>query len=159
MALDNGNVPMTMTTDPTATIKLRESNGRQEIYDIVRNRYVALTPEEWVRQHVIHRLHEQFDYPLELMQVEGAITLNGMTRRCDIVVYNQQVKPVMIVECKRETVAITQKVVDQASRYNLVLHVPYLYLTNGPQEVCCHVDEGEQRLSVLKKIPKWHKLC
>lgn len=135
------------------------SNGRLEVYDIVRNRYVALTPEEWVRQNVIHRLHNRLGYPLELMQVEGAITLNGMTRRCDIVVYNREVKPVMIIECKRETVAITQKVVDQASRYNLSLHVPYLYLTNGPEEVCCQVDESKKTLIVLKKIPEWHKLC
>ena len=140
------------------TIKLREVNGRREVYDIVRNRYVALTPEEWVRQNVIHRLHEELEYPLELMQVEGTITLNGMTRRCDIVVYDREVRPIMIVECKRETVPITQKVVDQASRYNLVLQVPYLYLTNGPVEVCCKVEMGEKRIKVVKEIPNWHKL-
>ena len=158
MASDNGNAPTTTTTAPMETIKLRESNGRREVYDIVRNRYEALTPEEWVRQNVIHRLHEELEYPLELMQVEGAITLNGMTRRCDIVVYDREVKPIMIVECKRENVPITQKVVDQASRYNLVLQVPYLYLTNGPEEVFCKVETGEKKVKVLKEILNWHKL-
>mgnify|MGYP004444610145 CR=1 FL=1 len=112
---------------PPCQLTLREG----EVLDIVRKRYVALTPEEWVRQHVIHALHHTLGYPLELMQVEGAITLNGMTRRCDIVVYDKRVQPWMIVECKQPEVPITQKVLDQACRYNRVLQVPYLYLTNG----------------------------
>ena len=118
------------------SIKLRDTEGHREIFDIVRQRYVALTPEEWVRQHFILYLHEELNYPLELIQVEGAITLNGMTRRCDIVVYDNEVKPFIIVECKKETVALTQKVWDQACRYNLVLQVPYLCLTNGAQQLC-----------------------
>ena len=146
-------------SSPNRPIKIREAEGRSEVLDIVRNRWVALTPEEWVRQQVVHRLHETLGYPLELMQVEGAITLNGMTRRCDIVVYDQQVHPMMIVECKKESVALTQKVVDQACRYNLVLHVPYLLLTNGRQELCCKVSWEEKRLVLLEKVPEWVKLC
>lgn len=142
----------------TANIKIREtSDNRREVFDIVRNRYVALTPEEWVRQHAIHYLHYDLGYPLELLQVEGAITLNGMTRRCDIVVYDAQVRPFIIVECKQESVPITQKVLDQASRYNLVLHVPYLLLTNGPQSIICHVDFDQKKLQLLKKLPFYHK--
>ena len=71
------------------SIKLRETNGHREVFDIVRNRFVALTPEEWVRQHFILYLHQQLLYPLELMQVEGSISLNGMSKRCDIVVYDR----------------------------------------------------------------------
>ena len=89
-----------MKKPQTANIRLREHDGRREVFDIVRNRFVALTPEEWVRQHAIHYLHYELGYPLELMQVEGAITLNGMTRRCDIVVYDALVRPYIIVECK-----------------------------------------------------------
>ena len=92
-------------------------------------------------------------------QVEGAITLNGMTRRCDIVVYDSEVHPMMIVECKREDVPLTQKVVDQACRYNLILQVPYLLLTNGRQELCCRVEMTEKRLVGLEKVPEWHKKC
>ena len=144
-------------TRPTANIKLRDHEGRREVFDIVRNRYVALTPEEWVRQHVIHYLHEELGYPLELMQVEGAITLNGMTRRCDIVVYDKTVRPLIIVECKNESVPLTQKVLDQACRYNLVLQVPYLCLTNGVGQVCCRVDFAEKKVEIIPKLPNYHK--
>lgn len=140
-----------------ANIDIREHEGRLEVFDIVRSRYVALTPEEWVRQNVIHNLHYDLGYPIELIQVEGAITLNGMTRRCDIVVYDAQVRPFIIVECKQENVPLTQKVLDQASRYNLVLHVPYLLLTNGPQSIVCKVDFDHKKLDMLKKLPFYHK--
>lgn len=123
------------------------ADGRREILDPVRRRWVALTPEEGVRQSTIAFLHEQCGYPLELMQVEAAITLNGLTRRCDIVVYDKSCRPWMIVECKKEEVPVTQKVVDQASRYNLVLRVPYLLLTNGRQQLCLQVDTKTQSLS------------
>ena len=146
-----------MKSRRTTNIKLRDSEGRREVFDIVRNRFVALTPEEWVRQHVIHYLHEELGYPLELMQVEGAITLNGMTRRCDIVVYDEEVRPLIIVECKNESVALTQKVLDQACRYNLVLQVPYLCLTNGVGRVCCRVDFAEKKVEMIPKLPNYHK--
>jgi len=123
-----------------------------EVLDIVRRKYVAFTPEENVRQHVIHALHHVLGYPLELLQVEGAITLNGMTRRCDIVVYDKQVRPVMIIECKKPDVPINQKVLDQACRYNRVLQVPYLYLTNGLQHL---VLKGNRQ---LPSLPSWEEL-
>lgn len=128
--------------------KIRIENGR--IFDIVRRRWVALTPEEWVRQQTINMLHYRFMFPLELMQVEAAIALNGMTKRCDIVVYDRNVHPWMIVECKKESVPLNQKVIDQACRYNLVLKVPYLLLTNGCQSVCLKVDA---EAATLHQIP------
>ena len=136
---------------------IRQTADGQEILDIIRRRYVALTPEEGVRQAVIRYLHDKKGYPLELMQVEGAIMLNGMTRRCDIVVYDVSVRPYIIVECKNESVALSQKVLDQACRYNLVLQVPYLWLTNGVQQVCCHVDFDEKKVRMIQKLPKCHK--
>lgn len=144
---------------PTANIKTRLHDGHREVFDTVRSRYVALTPEEWVRQHFIHYLHYELLYPFELMQVEGAITLNGMTRRCDIVVYDHDVKPLIIVECKRETVALTQKVVDQACRYNLVLQVPFLCLTNGAKHIYCRVDFNGKKLIEIPELPRYHKRC
>ena len=139
------------------SIKLRETNGHREVFDIVRNRFVALTPEEWVRQHFILYLHQQLLYPLELMQVEGSISLNGMSKRCDIVVYGSNVRPLIIVECKKETVPLTQKVIDQACRYNLVLQVPFLCLTNGTQQICCQVDFENKQLLPIPELPKYHK--
>jgi len=128
------------------TTNIIEHDGKREIFDPVRRRYVALTPEEWVRQQTITLLRDEYGYPLELMQVECAISLNGLTKRCDIVVYDHSVQPLMIVECKQERVALSQQVVDQASRYNLVLQVPYLLLTNGLQQICLQVDAATTSL-------------
>lgn len=133
---------------PPAALTLRGN----EVLDIVRKKYVAFTPEENVRQHVIHALHHVLGYPLELLQVEGAITLNGMTRRCDIVVYNKQVNPIMIVECKKTDVPINQKVLDQACRYNMVLQVPYIFLTNGVQHLV--LKDNRQ----IPSLPSWEEL-
>lgn len=140
------------------TIDVREQpDGRREVLDPVRRRWVALTPEEEVRQLTIQMLNSHYGYPLELMQVEGAITLNGMTRRCDIVVYDTSGMPQMIVECKKPEVSLTQKVCDQACRYNTVLNVPYLLLTNGHQMVMVAVNATEGSLSQLPDIPAYHK--
>ena len=125
--------------------------------DPVRRRWVALTPEEGVRQWVIGLLHEHYGYPLELMQVEGAITVNGMTRRCDIVVYDTTGTPQMIVECKKPDVSITQKVCDQACRYNTVLRVPYLLLTNGKQMITVEVNFINGTLRQLREPNKYIK--
>ena len=121
----------------------------------MRRRWVALTPEEWVRQCTIQHLHTS-GYPLEVMQVEGSITVNGMNRRCDIVVYREG-KPWMIVECKKCEIPITQKVCDQACRYNTVLQVPYLVLTNGRQMVMIEVDYMKGQLRQLSELPSYEK--
>lgn len=139
--------------DKCFTPPRRMSPKGEEIFDIARHRWVSLTPEEWVRQQTIAMLHHQYGYPLELMQVEGAITLGSLVKRCDIVVYSRDVNPVMIVECKKESVALTQRVVDQACRYNIVLKVPYLLLTNGRQLLCLAVDAESSSLRQVE-IPK-----
>lgn len=132
-------------------------NG-EEVWDIVRRRWVALTPEEWVRQHVVSTLSRHMGYPLELMQVEGSISLNGLSRRCDVVVYGRDARPRMIVECKQPAVQLTQQVIDQACRYNTVLQVPYLYLTNGMQHLVLKVDVLHQCLQRVEKMPSWDEL-
>lgn len=137
--------------------QVREADGRREVLDPVRRRWVALTPEEAVRQQTIAMLHSAYGYPYELMQIEGVITLNGMTRRCDIVVFDTAGHPYIIVECKRTDVPITQKVCDQACRYNTVLQVPLLILTNGVQQVVIAVDREHKTLHQLKEIPHFHK--
>ncbi|MBO4586848.1 MAG: type I restriction enzyme HsdR N-terminal domain-containing protein [Bacteroidales bacterium] len=134
----------------------RECEGHREVFDPVRRRWVALTPEEWVRQCTLQRLRDEGGYPMEVMQVEGAIALNGMTRRCDIVVY-QNGQPWMIVECKKSEIPLTQKVCDQACRYNTVLRVPFLLLTNGKQEVIVEVDFEKECLRQLSSLPPWGK--
>ena len=136
-------------------IQVREcEDGRREVLDPVRRRWVALTPEEWVRQQTIRMLNVKYGYPLELMQVEGAITLNGLTRRCDIVVFSTDGSPMMIVECKEPNVKLTQKVCDQACRYNTVLRVPYLMLVNGHSIIMLKVDFNTGILTQLSDVPK-----
>ncbi|MBR2958594.1 MAG: type I restriction enzyme HsdR N-terminal domain-containing protein [Bacteroidales bacterium] len=145
------------TKAPYIEPQVREVGGHREVLDPVRRRWVTLTPEEEVRQQTIAMLHSTYGYPLELMQVEGAITLNGMTRRCDIVTYDTTGQPHIIVECKRRDVPITQKVCDQACRYNTVLQVPILILTNGIQQVVIAVDREHATLRQLAEIPTYHK--
>lgn len=145
--------------DNVVDIQVRETtDGRREVLDPVRRRWVALTPEEWVRQNVILHLTQRLGYPKELLSVECAITLNGLTRRCDIVAFNRQMQPMMIVECKQPEVAITQRVADQACRYNLVLGVPYLLLTNGRKSLCLSVNTTSRTLTPLPSIPSWEEL-
>lgn len=145
------------TKAPYTDLSIREQEGRREVFDPTRRRWVALTPEEGVRQHTILILHRHYGYPMELMQVEGAITVNGMTRRCDIVVYDTKGCPQMIVECKRPEVPLTQKVCDQACRYNTVLQVPLLLLTNGNQQVVLEVDFAAYALHQLPDVPPFLK--
>ena len=156
--MDTGKVIQAReNTPPSLSVtapKTRETDGRREVLDPVRRRWVTLTPEEEVRQHTILMLHNHYGYPLELMQVEGAITLNGMTRRCDIVVYRDD-RPWMIVECKRPDIPINQKVCDQACRYNTVLQVPLLLLTNGRQQIVIEIDYLNRALRQLPGPPSF----
>ncbi len=123
------------------------------IFDVVRKRFVALTPEEWVRQHIIHYLLEDKKTSRSLLAVEKMLMLNGLSKRTDIVVYNNQGLPQMIVECKAPSVKITQAVFDQAARYNLTLRVKYLLMTNGTDSYCCEVDWEKESFKFLKELP------
>ena len=114
----------------------RVNNGKEEIFCDWRHRWVRLTPEEWVRQQLLHVLVEQFGYPASLIAVEAAITVGEAKKRCDAVVYNRVMQPLMIIECKAETVPLTQKTLDQAITYNRKLNVPWLLLHNGVQTIC-----------------------
>ena len=113
-------------------------NNKEQIFCEWRHRWVRLTPEEWVRQQLLHRLVEQLGYPASLIAVEQAIQVGEAQKRCDAVVYDRQMMPQMIIECKAETVPLTQKTLDQAITYNRKLNVPYLMLHNGVQTICIH---------------------
>ncbi|MCM1067796.1 MAG: type I restriction enzyme HsdR N-terminal domain-containing protein [Muribaculaceae bacterium] len=111
--------------------------GGFEIFDGLRRKWVALTPEEWVRQHFVAFLMAERGFPQSLMANEVALSLNGQSRRCDTVVYSRGLKPMCIVEYKAPHVAVTQKVFDQIARYNSVLLAPYLIVSNGMNHYCC----------------------
>jgi type I site-specific restriction endonuclease len=113
-------------------------NNKEQIFCEWRHRWVRLTPEEWVRQQLLHRLVEQLDYPASLIAVEQAINVGEAKKRCDAVIYDRQMNPLMVIECKAETVPLTQKTLDQAITYNRKLNVPFLMLHNGVQTICIH---------------------
>ena len=117
-------------------MRTRVYNNKEQIFCEWRHRWVRLTPEEWVRQQLLHRMVEQSDYPAALMAVEKAITVGDAKKRCDIIIYDRSMAPLMLVECKAETVPLTQKTLDQAITYNRKLNVPYVLLTNGAQTIC-----------------------
>ena len=119
-------------------MRTRVFNGKEQIFCEWRHRWVRLTPEEWVRQQLLHRLVEQLDYPASLIAVETAITVGETKKRCDAVVYDTAMQPLVLIECKAETVPITQKTLDQAITYNRKLNVPYVLLSNGVQNVFIH---------------------
>lgn len=138
---------------PSFDKKVIQKDGKPFIFDIIRRQYVALTPEEWVRQHFIHYLISEKGYPQSLMANEVQLKLNGMSRRCDTVVYDRTLRPRVIVEYKAPTVNITQQVFDQICRYNMVLQVDYLIVSNGLVHYCCKVDNNTHTYTFLKDIP------
>ena len=129
-------------------------DGRTKVFDPIRTIYCTLTPEEEVRQKMLYYLVEQKKYPSGLIAVEYSIKVNGLPKRCDIVVFNREAKPVMIVECKAEYVPITQKVLDQAIRYYSGMNVDYLLLTNGKTIFCYHIDIENNKIEALSEIPQ-----
>mgnify|MGYP001185120670 FL=1 len=116
---------------PEYLFRFKNSENKVLIFDEIRKKFVALTPEEWVRQHVVKFLLEEKKYPKSYINVEKNIKINGLTKRYDIVVFNPDGSIFLLVECKAPEVSITQNVFDQIARYNLKLNAQYLMVTNG----------------------------
>lgn len=144
---------------PPAGLSLRSGAKGVEVYDILRAKWIVLTPEEWVRQHFVHYLTEHLGFPPSMMANEVGITLNSTSRRCDTVVYTRALEPLMIVEYKAPTVRIDREVFDQIIRYNIVLRVPYLVVSNGMSHYCLRVDASKQKCEMLTSIPLYEALC
>ena len=140
---------------PIAALKTKLVDGTTQVFDQVRKKYLVLTPEEWVRQHFIHYLNQEKNYPLGLMGVELMVKYNGMQTRADIVLYTTEGKPNMIVECKAPNVKITQDTFYQIARYNLKLRVEFLVVTNGIRHFCCQMDYKKNEINFLEEIPNF----
>ena len=143
---------------PAYEARITINDGKRQIFDPLRKSYVALTPEEWVRQHFVNFLLNVKGFPAALMANEVAITLNGMKKRCDTVVYDKTLKPRVIVEYKAPTVKITKEVFAQISRYNLTLKVDYLIVSNGLQHYCCRMDYANNTYRFLQEIPEYNTI-
>jgi len=143
---------------PPYPIRVRQTEKRQEIYDFLRRRYVALTPEEWVRQHFTHFLINHKGYPKGLLANEVELRVGEKHLRCDTLLYNKQMQPSMIIEYKAPTINITQQVFDQITTYNLLLRADYLIVSNGLAHYCCRMEHESRTCHFLKDIPFYDQL-
>jgi len=138
---------------PEYILRIKDHNGRLVIFDPVRKKFVALTPEEWVRQHVIQYLKQEKQVPLSLISVESEIRLYKTRKRFDIAVFDRNGHALIIVECKSPRVPVTQNVLDQAVRYNLTLKVGFLMITNGLQHIYCQIDTETGNIRIIDDLP------
>jgi hypothetical protein len=143
---------------PRYEIKVREKGGRLVIFDDLRRKYVALTAEEWVRQHFVHYLIGHLGYPAGLLANEMQLQIGDKHLRCDTLLYNRELQPLMIIEYKAPTIALSQRVFDQITAYNLLPHVDYLVMSNGLQHICCRMDYEHHTYTFLEDIPHHSQL-
>ncbi|MEL7020833.1 MAG: type I restriction enzyme HsdR N-terminal domain-containing protein [Bacteroidota bacterium] len=135
--------------------RLRTKNdaGRRYVFCCIRKKYLVWQPEELVRQLVLAYLIHERQYNIHRIRAEKLVVVNGLRKRCDILVYDMQVQPLLLVECKRPSVAITQQVFRQIATYNMPLHVRYLVVTNGLETYCCEMDYEKRNYRYLSEIP------
>ena len=143
---------------PSFDAKIAIKDGKRVIFDSFRQKYVALTPEEWVRQHFVHWLVSEKSYPKLLIANEIQIQIHATRKRCDTVVYDRQLRPRMVVEYKAPQVEIAQQVFDQITRYNMVLKVDYLVVSNGIKHYCCRMDYLNGSYQFITEIPNYSEL-
>ena len=143
---------------PTPVLRLAGTAEKPTVFDILRRKYVTLTPEEWVRQHFVHYLIEHKNFPQELLANEVALQVGDKTLRADSVLYGRDLHPRVIVEYKAPTVAITQKVFDQITIYNFLMRVYYLIVSNGLNHYCCKMDYDNQKYLFIEEIPDYKNL-
>lgn len=143
---------------PAYDLRVTEQNGKRVVYDPTRQTYVALTPEEWVRQHFLQYLLQELDVPAGLVATEASFQFERQTWRADIVAYDRQGDPLLLVECKAPSVSVGQDAFDQGARYNLVLNARYLVVTNGLAHYACRVDLDAGTYAFLDDLPPYEAL-
>ena len=143
---------------PQYPIKLKEEGGKTFIFDSIRKKYLVLLPEEWVRQNFIQFLINDKGFASSLIVIEKGLKLNELKKRADILVYDKQGNPIVLVECKAPDVKINQEVFEQIARYNMVYKVPYLLVTNGMEHYCAKIDFQNNSFEFLEEIPAYKEL-
>jgi hypothetical protein len=146
---------MKIFNSPTFQLQICLVAGKPYIFDIIRKKYVQLTPEEWTRQHLIHHLTQELSYPKGLIRIERQIQGHYRMDRPDVVAYDRQGNPILVAECKAGHVALTQEVYIQLARYNRQLQAPVLVITNGQEYGCWKISEKGSNWEVLDRIPAW----
>lgn len=142
---------------PKFDYRFKSTENKVSIFDIIRKKFVILQPEEWVRQHCVHYLITQRNYPKSLINVEKELTINGLKKRYDIVVFNPDGSIFLMVECKAPKISINQATFDQIARYNLKINAVYLMVTNGINHYYCQMDFEKEQYTFLQDIPSYNK--
>lgn len=136
--------------------RFKNSDGKISIFDEIRRKFIVLTPEEWVRQHVVQYLLQEKKYPKSYINVEKVIKLNGLVKRYDVVVFQPNGKLFLLVECKSADIVINQTTFDQIARYNMALESEYLMVTNGLNHYFCQMDYQSEKYNFLKELPDFN---
>jgi hypothetical protein len=142
---------------PQFDYKVKNEDGKTYLFDIIRKKYVVLTPEEWVRQNFLHYLIQYYHYPKSLIKIESGHRYNSRQKRSDIIIYDRGGKSFLLVECKATTEKISQKTLDQIAAYNHTINAKYLILTNGLKHFCLQMDYAKEELIFLKDIPAYEE--
>ena len=140
---------------PTYSFRFKNSENKVSIFDEIRKKFILLTPEEWVRQHVVQFLLQDKNYPKSYINVEKLIKINDLSKRYDGVVFQPNGEIFLLIECKAPEVPISQQTFDQIARYNLVLKAKYLMVTNGLNHYFCQMDFENEKYVFLKELPEY----
>jgi hypothetical protein len=143
---------------PPAKLRLTRSGSSVRVFCIIRKKQLVLTPEEWVRQHLIHFLINHLNVPIGLIASEMSLDINGLVRRCDVVVFNRNGKPVFLMECKAPEVVLGEQVVHQIAQYNFNLGTNYLLITNGIKHRILALDRANGEIKSLDEFPDFSAL-
>lgn len=146
-------MPEPLNFSKTFTFDIITRDGREMILDTLRQKYVAITPEEWVRQNFVRYLIEELGYPSGRTAIETGFMFQGMQCRADVLIYDKQGKALLMGECKAPQVKLKQTVFDQIGRYNTVVQADYLVVTNGLQHYCCQIDRKNNTYQFLDAVP------
>lgn len=143
---------------PSYIFRFKNSENKVSIFDEIRKKFIILTPEEWVRQHVVQFLMVEKKYPKSLINVEKVLKVNGLRKRYDIVVYNPDGSIYILVECKAPEVKISQATFDQIARYNMTMKAQFLTVTNGLNSYFCQMDFENEKYEFLRELPDYNSL-
>ena len=140
---------------PTYNFRFKNSENKIAIFDEIRKRFIILTPEEWVRQNVVQYLLKEKKYPKSLINVEKLLKINGLVKRYDVVVFNNDGSILILIECKAPEIKISQTTFDQIARYNMTLQSEYLMVTNGHNHYFCQMDFENEKYTFLRELPDY----
>lgn len=140
---------------PAFPFKIKQDESQTYIFDRLRKKYLVLTPEEWVRQHLVQFLINQKKYPRALIKLEEGLKLNSLQKRTDIIIYNTSGEKIFLAECKAPSVKISQQTFDQIARYNFIHRVPLLLVSNGISHFCCLINFKESSYQFISEIPEY----